>query len=327
VPPAPAPQGLSLPITLFSIPLGLAGLGGAWVAAAAVLDAPALVGDLAYGASALVFCAFLVAYVIGTARHGPGRFHLDLRHPLTGPLTAYIPVIAMLLVPHYTSGLGSLGRWLTYLALTALLLNAAQLMAHWLKAPLDQDAVHPGYFLPVTAGPFIASIGLMSVHDSMAAVAMFGVGVYFWMLFGAVISARLFYGAPLPEQFRPVLSILLSPPGTASLAWFAITNGHIDGVQAAITGVTLFMLLVQLFFVGDYVRLPFTTQHWVFTFPLAVLGAIAVRWAAGWPGSDWRVVAWIVLTVTTVLILSVAALTARNAGRLITRLAQRRLTS
>ncbi len=41
---------LTLPITLFSIPLGLAGLGAAWTAAADVLGAPSLPGDLAYGA-------------------------------------------------------------------------------------------------------------------------------------------------------------------------------------------------------------------------------------------------------------------------------------
>ena len=93
----PGFAGLSLPITLFSIPLGLAGLGAAWTAAD-VLGAP--------------------------------QVPLDLRHPLTGPLTAYIPVIAMLLVPHYVSGLGTAGRLLTFLALGGLTLNAAALVAH-----------------------------------------------------------------------------------------------------------------------------------------------------------------------------------------------------
>ncbi len=58
---------------------------------------------------------------------------------------------------------------------------------------------------------------------------------------------------------QPVLSILLSPPGTASPAWFAITNGEIDHLQAAVGGVTFFTLLVQLFFVPAYLRLPFSS--------------------------------------------------------------------
>lgn len=120
--------------------------------------------------------------------------------------------------------------------------------------------MHPGYFLPVTAGAFIAAIGFVSIDQHGPAVAVFG--IFFWLLLGAVITARLFFGSALP--FKPVLSILLSPPGTASVAWFAITGGAVDDLQAALGGVTLFMLLVQLF-VRAYLRLPFSTQYWVFT--------------------------------------------------------------
>jgi hypothetical protein len=49
-----------------------------------------------------------------------------------------------------------------------LAINAAALVAHWLSAPLDQDAMLLGYFLPVVTGPFIASIGLAGVGDRAA---------------------------------------------------------------------------------------------------------------------------------------------------------------
>ena len=108
--------------------------------------------------------------------------HVDLRHPLFGPLTTYIPVIAVLLVAHYAPSLGEAAQWLTYAAVAALAINAAALVAHWLSAPLDQDAMHPGYFLPVVAGPFIASIGMAGVGDRAAAIAVFGIGIHFWLL-------------------------------------------------------------------------------------------------------------------------------------------------
>ncbi len=304
--------GLALPIALFSIPLGLAGLGGAWVAAAHLLGALEAPAELAYAASAVVWMTFTGIYMAGAIRNDSGRFTVDLRHPLFGPLTAYIPVIAILLIAHYAPSLGQAARWMTYVAVAALAVNAAALVAHWLSAPLDEDALHPGYFLPVVAGPFIASIGLAAVHDRMAAVAVFGVGIYFWLLLGAVITSRLFFGTPLPQPFKPVLSILLSPPGTASLAWFAITGGGIDQLQAAIGAVTLFTLLIQLFFVADYLRLPFSSQHWVFTFPLAVLGNIGVRWCAGLGFGGWEVVAWVVLGISTASILAILGGTVRD---------------
>ncbi|MFG1817655.1 hypothetical protein ACGFIF_28120 [Kribbella sp. NPDC049174] len=308
-------SGLALPIALFSIPLGLAGLGGAWVAAAELLGASAAPAELAYAASAVVWAAFTGIYVVGAIRRDSGRFKVDLRHPLFGPLTAYIPVIAILLVAHYAPSLGQAARWLMYGAVAALAINAAALVAHWLSAPLEEDALHPGYFLPVVAGPFIASIGLAAVQDHAAADAVFGVGIYFWLLLGAVITSRLFFGTPLPQPFKPVLSILLSPPGTASLAWFAITGGEIDQLQGAIGAVTLFTLLIQLFFLADYLRLPFSSQHWVFTFPLAVLGNIGVRWSAGLGFDGWEVVAWVVLGISTAAILAILGGTLRDCAR------------
>jgi len=308
-------EGWALPISLFSIPLGLAGLGGAWAAAAQLLDASAVPADLAYAAATVVWVGFTVAYVVGTIRNESGSFHLDLRHPLTGPLTAYIPVIALLLIAHYATELGGSARWLCYAAVAALAINAAALVAHWLKAPLDQDALHPGYFLPVAAGPFIAGIGLAGVDHEAAAVAAFGVGIYFWLLLGAVITGRLIVGAPLPEPFRPVLSILLSPPGVAALAWLAITGGQLDYIQWAVGGVTLFMLLIQLFFLPDYLRLPFTATHWVFTFPLAVLGNLGIRWTAALHFDHWQPTAWLILTISTAAILAILAGTIRDTTR------------
>jgi tellurite resistance protein len=297
---------------LFSIPLGLAGLGGVWEAAAKHLSVSEVPAGLAYAASAIVWATFTGMYVVGAIHQDSGGFKVDLRHPLFGPLTAYVPVIAILLIAHYAPSLGQAARWLTYVAVAALAINAAALVAHWLSAPLEQDALHPGYFLPVVAGPFIASIGLAGVGDRAAAIAVFGVGTYFWLLLGAVITSRLFFGTPLPQPFKPVLSILLSPPGTASLAWFMIMDGKIDHLQAAIGGITLFTLLVQLFFVADYLRLPFSSQHWVFTFPLAVLGNIGIRWTADLGFDGWEVVAWVILTISTASILAILGGTVRD---------------
>jgi tellurite resistance protein len=114
-----------------------------------------------------------------------------------------VPVIGILLIAYYANRLGGAASWLCYAAVALLAINAAALFAHWLKAPFDQNALHPGYFLPVVAGPFIAGVGLMSVGDRTAAIGIFGVGIYFWVLLGAVITARLFFGSPLPQPFRP----------------------------------------------------------------------------------------------------------------------------
>jgi tellurite resistance protein len=148
----------------------------------------------------------------------------------------------------------------------------------------------------------------------------FGVGIYFWLILGAVLTSRLFFGSPLPQPLLPVLSILLSPPGTASLVWFAIDGGEIDHLQAAVGGITVFMLLIQLLFVPSYLRLPFSAQHWIFAIPLAALGNIGIRWSAGLQFDGWRLVSWIVLAISTASILAICAGSARDVSRWLRRL-------
>ena len=74
----------------------------------------------------------------------------------------------------------------------------------------------------------------------------------------------------------------------------------------------MFTLLIQLFFVSDYLRLPFSSQHWVFTFPFAVLGNIGVRWAAGLGFDGWKPVACVILAISTASILAILAGTVRD---------------
>lgn len=312
---APARQLPTINIGTFSIPLGLAALGGAWNAAAELLDAIAWPAAALFAAATILWSVFTVVYVVGTFAAPTKSFSADLRHPLLGPLTAYIPVIGILLISYYADELGDAAKWLVYLAVAALAVNAAQAAAHWIKSPLQRDDVHPGYTLPVVTGPFIASIGLVAVGAPQAATAAFGAGVYFWVVLGAIITARLITGSAVPQPLLPVLSILLSPPLAASIAWFARTRGQIDDLQYAIGGVTIILLLSQLPFLKDYLSLRFTSQHWIFTFPLAATGNAGVRWAAGAEFYGWQVAAWLVLSIATAAILAILAGTLRDVAR------------
>lgn len=304
---------LSIPVGHFSIPLGLAGLGGAWAVAAEDLGVSSAPAEAAFAVATIVWTVFTLLYVTRTLTSPDTSFTAELRHPLAGPLTAYPPIVAILLAAHYQPWLGAAAAVLVTVAIAALALNIAQLIARWLTQPLDHDALHPGYFLPLTAGPSIAAIGLSSIGMHQVAVAAFGVGIVFWFLFGAVIMGRLMVGGPLPSPFIPVLSVLVSPPLTAGVAWFAIQDGRIDAIQQVLGGVSTILLLVQILLIPRYLRVPFSIQHWAFTFPLAVTGNIVVRWAHATQFPGWQIIAWTALAVTTAAILAILGATIRAA--------------
>jgi tellurite resistance protein len=264
-------------LSLFAIPLGVAGLGGVWQAMKLYLDAPAWPAEVLFGASTLLWAGITVIYIVNTLRRSV-NFTADRQHAFYGPFAAYIPIIGILNAGHYVPYLHAIARLAVLAAVAALAVLIAQLLAHWLRGNLPANDFHPGYLLPTVAGGFIASIGLSVSGWHQAAQSAFGVGVFFWLTIGTLIVNRLFTGQPLPDATKPSMAVLVSPPATAAIAWLILNGGTMDTVAYLLLGVLTIMALIQILFFVEYRMLAFTLTFWAFTFPIAASTNVGIRW-------------------------------------------------
>jgi tellurite resistance protein len=301
-------------LSLFAAPLGIAGLGGVWQALRGTVGAPAWPAEVLLALCGALWLALTGRYVLSVIHRSKG-YTADLTHVIYGPFVAYVPVIGILLSAHYVQYLHGIAKALVAIFVTALAVLAAQLLAHWLRGNLPVATFHPGYFLPTVAGAFIASIGLSSSGWREAAQAAFGVGIFFWLVIGTLIFGRLFTGAPLPDEIKPALSVLVSPPAVAGIAWVVQAGGRMDAVAYVLLGILAMMLLVQVLFLAEYRRLPFTVNFWAFTFPVAASTNFAVRWLAEAHSPLWRVWTWTAATLATAFVLGVALATVLTIAR------------
>lgn len=317
-----------VPLGWFGVPLGIVGLAGGWAAAQADLGAPSWPAEILYALGTLLWAVLSVAYVVTALRAERRTFRQDREHPLTGPFSAYIPLIAILLAAHYAtdlatgSGLGVGGsnglqstagsdalRWITAAAVLALGIVAAQLVAHWLTGGIRLQDVHPGYFVPVVAGANVASIGLSQIGQHAPAMGAFAVGLFFWLVIGTAAIIRLISNGPdgqLPEPLRPALSAFLAASATSSLAWIISHPGPLGDVQDGLTGILVLMLLVQFTLVPTYSKLRPGMSFWIFTFPVASTTNYAVRFFSTTKLTGWEVYAWTILGLATAFVVAVA---------------------
>lgn len=298
----------TIPLSLFGIALGLVAVGGGWYAAHQLLAAPAWPSEVFYAVGGVLWLVFGAVYLAQGMRRR-GTFDGDVKHPAAGPFAALIPLVGILLASHYALYLPGLGTAAVVVFVAALAVVATQIFAHWLTGGVTMAAIHPGYFIPVVAGAFVASIGFTSVELHEVAIASFGVGLFFWFVIGTVVVVRLMTGGPLPDGAKPSLSAFLAAPATASIAWMIAHPGAMGEVQLALTGVLVVMLLVQVVLLREFRKLSFSLTFWVFTFPIASTAHYAVRWfaASGLPGA--AVWAWIALSLSTAFVLALGALT------------------
>lgn len=303
------PAGVTL--NLFGMPLGVAALGGGWTIATPALAAPSWPTEVLYGASATLWAIFTVVYVVNGIR-ARGRFRADLRHPLSGPFAAYIPMVAILLCTHYSQYDFRVFAWICAAAVAALLIVASQLIAHWLNGGIKLNSVHPGYFIPVVAGANVASIGFSSVNAHQAALGAFGAGLFFWLVIGTIVLNRIISGAELPAPLKPAMSAFLAAAATSNLAWIISHPGPLDEVQMLLTGVLVVMLVTQFVLLNTYRKLPFSPSWWIFTFPLGATTNYTIRWMDATHVPGWNIWAWSVLGIASAFVLFVATRTIIN---------------
>ena len=131
--------------------------------------------------------------------------------------------------------------------------------------------------------------------------------MFFWLSIGTLIFNRLFTGAPLPDAIKPSLSVLVSPPAVAGIAWLVLTGGSIDTIGYALLGILCMLVLVQVLLFGQYRHLSFTMNFWAFTFPVAASANFVMRWLHAEQFPLWRVWSWSLAGGTTAFALALTA--------------------
>ncbi|MEU7305549.1 hypothetical protein AB0950_36220 [Streptomyces sp. NPDC007189] len=300
-------------IGLLSISLGTAGLGGAWQASATVHPAALPVSDALYAISALVWLVLLIQYL----RQGGARWHNlrhDIRHPAQGFAISYVPIIGMLVAGHF-SRFGTDGaRWAYAVFAAVAALVAARLLAHWLTGSLSATLLHPGYLLPVSSAPFIASATASTLKLPGTADAAFAIGLLYWLTFGTVILGSLITSGPLPQPARPVLTVLTIPPATGGIAWTAAHKGLFGPVGYGFAGTLLFTILLVAFLLPELRQPSFHPGLWVYSFPVAASTNFAIRLIAATRGPAYPVLTWALLAPATGALVLLSAATLRHAA-------------
>ncbi len=314
-PSSPTPAHLAanpprLPYSSLGISLGFAGLGSAWRLASLTFGLTGTVSEVLFVISACWWAVIVVARLPVNADR-VRQLMEEIRHPVSGPFPAYVPVIALLLTAHYAPLLPpAFGELSTILWVAILTIMCAQMLAFWLSGRLRLEDLHPGYSLPVIAGPFIAAMTLVAVGYDEAGLAAAAVGGFYWFTLGGAIFIRLLHGPPLVAPLRPTLTVLVTPPVTAGLAWFALQDGRVDPLQIGVAGIVTLLLAMQAFILPTALRGPFHLGFWALSFPAGALASYALRWAVAAPGTLADVLATAALALASAVILALVGLTA-----------------
>ena len=259
----------NLPISIFSIIMGMAGLTLAWLKASQTFAIPLIVGEVLRGMTSALFVLLLIVYAVKTMRY-PQAVRMELRHPIRINFFPTISISLLLLSIAYLHQSKELALWLWVSGSILHLVFTLAIFGSWIHhTHYDIKHINPAWFIPVV-GNIIVPVAGIPLGFTEVSWFFFSIGIVFWVVLMTIVLHRLFFYEPPPARLAPTLFILLAPPSVGFIAYVGMAQS-IDGLARILYYVALFLALLLASNTLRFLRLPFFISTWAYSFPLAAL--------------------------------------------------------
>jgi len=265
-----------VPLSFFSIPVGLLAFANTWHVGARLWHLPADVATALTLAGLATWVVLLALYAHKwLARRADAV--AELQHPLQSSFAALLPVASMLAA-------AAIIPWAREFAQALFVVTVAFQLAVglWLNGRMwmggrPPELVTPAAYLPGVAQSFVAATVSAAFGWNELGLLFFGAGLFAWLATESVILHRASTGAELPAPLRPLLGIQLAPPVVGGGSWMALTTGAPDLFAFLLLGYGVYQALLLLRLLPWIRRQAFVPAYWAFSFGTAALPALAMR--------------------------------------------------
>jgi len=258
-----------LPVSVFSMVMGLSGFAIAWQKAHHILGMPDWTWQLIAGFATVLFASLLIVYGCKTTRHFP-EVKAEWRHPVRVNFFPTISISLLLLAvvwlelfPEVAFVLMVAGASIHF-AFTVTILSSWMYHTHY-----DIKHANPGWFIPVVGNLFVP---IVASHFGLTEIAwfFFSIGIVFWGVLMTIVLYRIFFHDPIPPKLLPTLFILIAPPAVGFIAYSALTPS-IDTAGRILYYAALFTTLLLGSNFTRFIKAGFFISSWAYSFPLAAM--------------------------------------------------------
>ena len=288
------------PVALFSTVMGMAGLSIAWIKAAHVGGAPAVIGESLRMITTGLYIFLLVVYAMKLIRH-PDAVAAEHAHPVRLNFFPAISIGLILLSIAWTSAAPEVAQYMWAVGAIVHLLFTLSAMSSWIHhTHYDIKHANPAWFIPVVGNILVPIVGVRYAPVDISWF-FFSVGLVFWLVLMTIVLYRLFFHEPLPERLTPTLFILIAPPAVGFISYLALTDS-LDGAARVLYFVALFLTLLLASNAMRFLRLPFFISAWAYSFPLAAMAIATFEMHSRNGLAFYAVLGWALLALLSAVV-------------------------
>ncbi|KAA5603880.1 C4-dicarboxylate ABC transporter [Roseospira marina] len=294
---------MHVPIPLFALVMGTAGLGITWRKAHEVLGVPSVIGEAVLALAAACFVAIVLLYGLKAVLH-PKEAMVEFNHPVRSSFFPAVSISLLLLAlaagpysHHLTLGLWGVGAAL-HLTFTL------RLIGRWIVHNQQINHSNPAWFIPVVGNVLVPLAGVRLGFTEISWF-FFAIGMVFWIVLFTIVFYRIVFHDQLPAKFMPTLFILIAPPAIGFLSYVALNGGVVDGFARVLIYVALFITMLNFTLVRQFLRVPFYVSWWAYTFPMAAVSVASMEFHRLNGYDEMSFICMGLVTVTTLVITTV----------------------
>jgi tellurite resistance protein len=251
--------------SLFSVVLGMSGIGQAWRVAVQLWQVNPLVGKIVLLSASLIWLGLLIAYISDAIRN-PARVSAEFRHPVAGGTPALLSISTLLICQAVLPYSRSLAWVLAAMGISWHLFYSIWHMGTLWQGGRQAGDTTPSLYLPTVASSFTTASALGALGFPEWGWLFLGVGAFSWLTLESMMFSRLWHDAPLPAVQRPLLGIQFAPPVVCSAAILVIAPNTPPQWLLMLLGYSLFQMIVGLRLKSWMGAHPFGLSWWSFSF-------------------------------------------------------------
>jgi len=145
----------------------------------------------------------------------------------------------------------------------------------------------------------------------------YSIGLVFWIVLLTIVLYRILFHPAMAEKFLPTLFILIPPPAVGFIALVHLT-GELGDTQRILYNFALFMLIMLIFMLPRFLKVPYYVSWWAYTFPLAsiTIATLLMHKLTGFEFHRWLAMGLLAVTVVVNVIVFVRTLHAAAKGEI-----------
>jgi len=290
------------PIMMFAIVMGMGGLTIAYQKAGEFLNFPKVIGHYMMYVALALFVVIAGIYVIKLFKY-PKAVINEWNHPIRINFFSAVSISMLMLAIITREEFSVLGASFWYVGTAIHMYMTLYTISFWINHNQEIAHSNPAWFIPIV-GNVLVPVGGIGLASDIVLMYFFSVGVFFWIIFLAILFNRIIFHHQLAQKFMPTMFILLAPPAVAFIAYFKLF-GVVDTFATFVYSIAVFFTFMLAFMFNRFLGLKYFISWWAFIFPLAAMAIASMVMYHVTEDLFSMYLAYIMLIVTTLMTLTV----------------------